>query len=135
MHKVKIEISSNRIDEPPIEVVYFGSMEEKEENALIRYSESELTGMEGVFTELLIRGDHLEIVRTGKVEARMVFKEKVQDRVLYAMEMGTLNMVLKTDKLHIHRTGGGYAIEIRYQLEIGGNPPEGNDMKIRITRN
>lgn len=134
MQKVKITIKNNKSDDEPIEVIYFGALEEKENSAYVSYKESELTGMEGVNTELFLKGDHLEIVRTGKVESKMVFRENVKNDFLYVMDFGILNMTLETDKLRIVRTHEGYNILIRYNLEIVGNPVEKTEMNITIER-
>ena len=135
MQKVKITIKNNKSDDEPIEVVYIGALEEKENSTYVSYKESELTGMEGVNTELFLKGDHLEIVRTGKVESKMVFREIVKNDFLYVMDFGILNMTLETDKLRIVRTRDGYDILIRYNLEIVGNPVEKSEMNITIEKN
>ena len=135
MQKVKITIKNNKSDDEPIEVVYIGALEEKENSTYVSYKESELTGMEGVNTELFLKGDHLEIVRTGKVESKMVFRENVKNDFLYVMDFGILNMTLETDKLRIVRTRDGYDILIRYNLEIVGNPVEKSEMNITIEKN
>lgn len=135
MQKVKITIKNNKTNDEPIEMIYFGALEEKENITYVSYKESELTGMEGVNTELLLKGDHLEIVRTGKVESKMVFRENVKNDFLYVMDFGILNMTLETDKLRIVRTHDGYNILIRYNLEIVGNPIEKSEMNITIERN
>ncbi len=135
MQKVKITIKNNKSDDEPIEVVYIGALEEKENSTYVSYKESELTGMEGVNTELFLKGDHLEIVRTGKVESKMIFRENVKNDFLYVMDFGILNMTLETDKLRIVRTHEGYDILIRYNLEIVGNPVEKSEMNITIEKN
>ena len=135
MQKVKITIKNNKSDDEPIEVIYFGALEERENSAYVSYKESELTGMEGVNTELFLKEDHLEIVRTGKVESKMVFRENVKNDFLYVMDFGILNMTLETDKLSIVRTHDGYDILIRYNLEIVGNPVEKTEMNITIEKN
>lgn len=134
MQKVKITIKNNRFDDEPIEVVYFGALEENASSTNVSYKESELTGMEGVSTQLILKEDHLEIVRTGKVESKMIFRENHKDDFLYVMEIGTLNMTLETDKLKIVRTHDGYDILIRYNLEIVGNPVEKSEMNIKIKK-
>ena len=135
MQKVKITIKNNKSDDEPIEVVYIGALEEKENSTYVSYKESGLTGMEGVNTELFLKGDHLEIVRTGKVESKMIFRENVKNDFLYVMDFGILNMTLETDKLRIVRTRDGYDILIRYNLEIVGNPVEKSEMNITIEKN
>ena len=135
MKKVKIEVRSNKFNEEPIEVVYLGRLEEREGKTLVFYEESVLTGMEGVFTELSINDDHLEIVRTGNIESKMVFKEHHKDVFVYKMNVGSMSMALETDQLSVGKEEDAIDIYIRYRLEIAGDPGDRNEMSIKITRN
>lgn len=135
MKKVKIEVRSNKFNEEPIEVVYLGRMEEREGKTLVSYEESILTGMEGVFTELSINDDHLEIVRTGNIESKMVFKEHHKDVFVYKMSVGAMSMALETDQLLVGKEADTIDIYIRYRLEIAGDPGDRNEMSIKITKN
>lgn len=134
MEKVKIEVRSNKLNEEPLEVVYLGKREEREGRTLITYEESVLTGMEGVFTELSINHDRLEITRTGNIESKMVFKEHHKDVFVYKMDVGAMSMALETDRLSVGKEKGGIDIYILYRLEIGGNEPDRNEMFIKITK-
>lgn len=135
MNKVKIEVRNNKFNEEPIEVVYLGNLEESDGKTLVSYEESVLTGMEGVFTKLSIDKDHLEIVRTGNIESRMVFREHHKDVFVYKMSVGAMSMALETDQLSVGRAADTIDIYIRYRLEIAGDPGDRNEMFIRITRN
>lgn len=134
MQKVRIEVVNNKYDENPIEVIYVGKLEEKEKSTHVTYYESVLTGMEGVQTELFIQDDLIEIVRTGNIQSKMVFKENHKDEFIYRMDVGAMSMALETDHLKVGRTRSGFDILIRYRLEIAGNPGDRNEMSIRITR-
>lgn len=135
MKKVKIEVRSNKFNEEPIEVIYLGKLEEREGKTLISYEESILTGMEGVFTELSINDDHLEINRTGNIESKMVFKERYKDVFVYKMLVGSMSMAIETDQLLVGKKEDAIDIYIRYRLEIAGDPGDRNEMFIRITKN
>ncbi|MBO1263932.1 DUF1934 domain-containing protein [Proteiniclasticum sp. SCR006] len=135
MEKVKIEVKNNRQNEDPIEVVYLGSLMEKEKETHIAYNESVLTGMEGVKTVLIINDNHLEIIRTGNIRSKMIFKEKYRDNFVYRMNEGAMSMALETDELSVGRQGKQIDIYIRYRLEIAGDQADRNEMRIRITRN
>lgn len=135
MEKVKIEVKNNRQNEDPIEVVYLGNLMEREKETHIAYDESVLTGMEGVKTVLIINDSHLEIIRTGNIRSKMIFKEKYRDNFVYRMNEGAMSMSLETDELSVGRQENQIDIYIRYRLEIAGDQADRNEMRIRITRN
>lgn len=134
MHKVKIEVRNSRIDEEPIEVVYIGIREDIENGARITYEESVLTGMEGVHTRLDIGEKEIVLVRTGTIQSRMVFRENYRDSFLYHMEVGSMSMVLETEKIKIVEEPGRMDVYIRYKLEIAGESFERNEMSIRVMK-
>ncbi|HSR05322.1 MAG TPA: DUF1934 domain-containing protein [Proteiniclasticum sp.] len=135
MEKVKIEVRNCRHNEEPIEVIYLGNLEERENQTHVAYDESVLTGMEGVKTVLIINDNHLEIIRTGNIKTKMIFKEKYKDNFVYSMNEGSMSMALETDELNVGRKGKQIDIYIRYRLEIAGDPGDKNEMTIKIIKN
>ena len=132
MKRVKIEVKNSRVNEDPIEVVYWGYREMTEGVDRLSYDESALTGMEGVHTQIEVSGDEITLVRTGNIQATMVFRENHRDRFVYKMEVGSMSMVLETDKVSIWREDRQMRIYIRYKLEIAGDPFEQNEMTIHV---
>jgi uncharacterized beta-barrel protein YwiB (DUF1934 family) len=134
MGKATIYIINKKPDEEPIEVVYKGSYSEGKEHSVVEYDESDLTGMEGIRTRINIYQDHMEIVRTGNLNARLKFKEGYIDSILYKMQYGTIAMEVSTEKLDIRKVETGYDILVRYDLEVKGDYKDKNDMSIRIVK-
>ena len=132
MKRVKIEVKNSRVNEDPIEVVYWGYREMTEGVDRLSYDESALTGMEGVHTQIEVSGEEITLVRTGNIQATMVFRENHIDRFVYKMEVGSMSMVLETDKVSIWREDRQMRIYIRYKLEIAGDPFEQNEMTIHV---
>ncbi|WP_294099007.1 DUF1934 domain-containing protein [Proteiniclasticum sp.] len=132
MKRVKIEVKNSRVNEDPIEVVYWGYREMTEGVDRLSYDESALTGMEGVHTQIEVSGEEITLVRTGNIQATMVFRENHRDRFVYKMEVGSMSMVLETDKVSIWREDRQMRIYIRYKLEIAGDPFEQNEMTIHV---
>ncbi|HBW14190.1 MAG TPA: hypothetical protein DEF30_10275 [Proteiniclasticum sp.] len=130
--RVKIEVKNSRVNEDPIEVVYWGYREMTEGVDRLSYDESALTGMEGVHTQIEVSGEEITLVRTGNIQATMVFRENHRDRFVYKMEVGSMSMVLETDKVSIWREDRQMRIYIRYKLEIAGDPFEQNEMTIHV---
>lgn len=134
MEKVIIEMINHKPEEEPIEVIYTGELNNLPGKAHVVYDESILTGMEGVSTEIFIEEEQVEIIRTGNVESKMLFKEDYHDIFLYHMEVGTMTMGLHTEKLNIEKTEKGYHISMSYSLLISGNEKDVNEMQINIIK-
>ncbi|SFN41337.1 DUF1934 domain-containing protein [Proteiniclasticum ruminis] len=132
MKRVKIEVKNSRVNEDPIEVVYWGYREMTEGVDRLSYDESALTGMEGVHTQIKVSGEEITLVRTGNIQATMVFRENHRDRLVYKMEVGSMSMVLDTEKVSVWREGRQMRIYIRYKLEIAGDSFEQNEMTIHV---
>lgn len=132
MKRVKIEVKNSRVNEDPIEVVYWGYREMTEGVDKLTYDESALTGMEGVHTQIEVSGEEIKLVRTGNIQATMVFRENHRDGFVYKMEVGSMSMVLETDKVSIWREDRQMRIYIRYKLEIAGDAFEQNEMTIHV---
>lgn len=65
----------NYVDQEPeiIELVTEGTLESTERGWIIRYEESDLTGLSGVTTEFSVEPEQVELKRTGKLNSHMVF--------------------------------------------------------------
>lgn len=134
MEKVKIEVKNHRVNEDPIEVVYWGMKEVRDGSVRVSYEESALTGMEGVHTQIDVFDQEIVLERTGQIVSKMVFRENHRDRFVYQMEVGSMSMVLETEKMRIHKEEDEMNIRILYKLEIAGDPFERNEMSIRVLK-
>ena len=132
MQRVKIEVKNSRINEEPIEVVYWGYLEIGDGMDRLSYDESALTGMEGVHTQIEVGDNEIILIRSGNIESTMVFRENHKDRFVYNMEVGSMSMVLETEKVKILKERNRMQIYIRYKLEIAGDPFERNEMTIHV---
>ena len=70
------------------ELMTEGTMTLLPDGLLLRYEESELTGMEGTTTTFELRGPQVRLIRTGKVNSQMVFEEGRQHTSLYETPFG-----------------------------------------------
>ncbi len=135
MDKVIIEMINHKPKEEPIEVIYMGELDHSGEKPRVAYEESVLTGMEGVTTEIIFDHEQVEIIRTGNIKSRMIFKEDYKDVFLYQMEVGTMTMALHTKELVVNKTDEGFVINMKYSLLISGNEEDQNIMQINIIKN
>ncbi len=112
--------TQNYIGQEPdvIELVTEGTLEQLEDGWLLRYQESDLTGLAGVETTFLLQGKTVALTRTGKLNSQMVFKEGIAHDSLYQMEFGALMLTVCATKVEANITEFGGIIDLRYTIEI-----------------
>lgn len=105
------------------ELMTEGTMSLAEDGAVaLRYRETELTGMEGTVTRLTVRGDTVELERTGAVVSTMVFQKGRPHSSLYETPWGaTVVDIYATSVAHRFTEQGGvlgfdYTVSIDHQL-------------------
>ena len=102
-----------------IELVTEGTLTGHENgNYTVRYQESELTGLEGTQTTILVEGSSVSILREGQVNSQMVFEEGRRHLTMYNTPYGALTMGVNTRKMKVDLDETGGCIEICYALEI-----------------
>ena len=89
-----------------------------EEGLVLRYEESELTGMTGTTTTFEIKGRQVILTRSGSVNSQMVFEQGVQHTSLYETLYGELTVDISTSLLENRMSERGGTLEIRYSIAI-----------------
>ena len=84
----------------------------------ISYQESELTGLEGTTTRLLIDGGRVTLLREGSINSQMVFEEGRRHLSMYETPYGALSIGVNTRRMRSTVDEGGGELEIDYALEI-----------------
>ena len=84
----------------------------------ISYQESELTGLEGTTTRLLIDGGRVTLLREGSINSQMVFEEGQRHLSMYETPYGALSIGVNTRRMRSTVDEGGGELEIDYALEI-----------------
>jgi len=120
--KVMLSIQGRQTyaDQEPdnIELVTEGIMEFRDGGWDISYEESELTGLEGVFTTFRIEPGKVTLSRSGKLNSQMVFQQGVAHESLYQMEFGTLMINVMATNLFFDITPEGGVIDLIYDIAI-----------------
>lgn len=104
-----------------IELVTEGTLEEISGGWRLCYEESDLTGLQGVFTTFQVVNKTVTLTRTGKLNSEMVFREGVPHDSLYQMEFGALMMTVCATKVSADITEDGGVIDLVYNIEIEQN--------------
>ena len=101
-----------------IELVTEGTMEFKDGGWDISYEESELTGLAGVTTVFRVEPGKVTLIRTGKLNSRMVFQQGVTHDSLYQMEFGALLLSVQATSVFYDIVPDGGVIDLVYNISI-----------------
>jgi uncharacterized beta-barrel protein YwiB (DUF1934 family) len=86
--------------------------------ASFTYYESDVTGMEGTRTSVVVHPDKVVVDRDGAVTSRMVFQPGHKDAFLYDTPVGSATMHMNTRDLKSRFNEHGGQMEIDYVLDM-----------------
>ena len=121
MKDVVISILSRNFageDEDSIDFVTEGLYSFDGEVACLTYLESEVTGMEGTRTSLMIFADKVVVDRDGTITSRMIFKQGEKNAFLYDTPVGSATMHIDTRRILFRFDEQGGEMEIDYVLDL-----------------
>lgn len=84
----------------------------------LTYQESEVTGLEGTLTTILVDGEQVTLMRAGEINAQMVFQEGRRHLSMYNTPYGAMAIGVNTRHLLADLNDQGGDIEIDYAIEI-----------------
>ena len=118
-----------------IEVVTPGKFHLGESEFKAVYEESEISGMDGTTTTLVIKDDVLVLEREGSTSTRMEFKKGEDVISLYNTPYGMMNINISTKELDIDMDEDGGVIYTKYVLGLEGQPGITSELKVKIRAN
>ena len=118
-----------------IEVVTPGKFHLGESEFKAVYEESEISGMDGTTTTLVIKDDALILEREGSTTTRMEFKKGEEVVSLYNTPYGMMNINISTKELDIDMDEDGGVIYTKYVLGLEGQPGITTELKVKIRAN
>ena len=118
-----------------IEVVTPGKFHLGESEFKAVYEESEISGMDGTTTTLVIKDDVLVLEREGSTSTRMEFKKGEDVISLYNTPYGMLNLNIDTKRLKINMNEEGGEIHSKYVIGLDGQEGITTILDIKIQVN
>ena len=118
-----------------IEVVTPGKFHLGESEFKAVYEESEISGMDGTTTTLVIKDDVLVLEREGSTSTRMEFKKGEDVISLYNTPYGMMNINISTKELDIDMDEDAGVIYTKYVLGLEGQPGITTELKVKIRAN
>jgi len=118
-----------------IELITGGEYSHGENETILSYMESEMTGMEGTKTTIQIRPDVVVLRREGTTSSNMVFEEGKKHIFLYETPYGAMSMGVDTHRIHTGISEAGGDVEIDYTLDMDNRTVSKNTFKINVRSN
>ena len=84
----------------------------------LSYMESEVTGMEGTRTSVMVSSDQVVVDRDGTINSRMVFREGLKDSFQYLTPYGAANFGIDTRRIRQCFNENGGSMEIDYVVDM-----------------
>ena len=88
------------------------------ETACLTYLESEVTGMEGTRTSVMVMPDKVVVDRDGGIMSRMIFREGEKNSFLYDTPVGSATLNMNTRGIQHRFDEHGGDMEIDYVLDM-----------------
>ena len=132
--KANISISSMQMNDKDqvVEVITPGTFEILENGFKATYEESEISGMQGTMTSIIIADEKVILERTGSTETVMTFEKSGSNVCLYNTPYGVLEMTTNTNNLDIEITENGGKVKIEYDLVVSGQDSISTSLKLDI---
>jgi uncharacterized beta-barrel protein YwiB (DUF1934 family) len=115
-----------------MELVTEGKYYRKNDVYFITYDESEVTGMSGTTTTLMVTDDVVTLIRAGSVNSQFVFQQGQKHVSYYDTEYGAFTVGVTANEVDVKIDDNGGEIRIGYQLEIDNNESGENDFCMSI---
>lgn len=117
-----------------IEFVTDGEYLHDESGSLIRYMESEITGLTGTETAVSVRKNEVIVRRRGTLNSRIEFREGEKSRFLYDTQFGSATLSVDTRKIMTRMDPTGAEIQIDYIVDMDHAIVSRNSLKLNVKR-
>ena len=99
---------------------------------VLSYQESELTGLEGTRTSVMVMPDQVVVDRDGMLTGRMIFREGVKDTFPYSTPYGQMMLGIDTRKIRHNFNENGGDVEIDYITDLAHTFVSRNKFRISV---
>ena len=99
---------------------------------VLSYQESELTGLEGTRTSVMVMPNQVVVDRDGMLTGRMVFREGTKDSYPYNTPYGQMMLGIDTRKIRHNFNENGGDVEIDYITDLAHTFVSRNKFRISV---
>ena len=99
---------------------------------VLSYQESELTGLEGTRTSVMVMPNQVVVDRDGMLTGRMVFREGAKDSYPYNTPYGQMMLGIDTHRIRHNFNENGGDVEIDYITDLAHTFVSRNKFRISV---
>ncbi len=99
----------------------------------LSYYESEVTGLEGTCTSVMVKPDEIILDRDGSLKSRMVFREGAKNSFIYQTPFGNATMGVDTRRIKQSFDENGGCMEIDYIINMEHVVVTRNRFQLKVT--
>ncbi len=99
---------------------------------VLSYQESELTGLEGTRTSVMVMPNQVVVDRDGMLTGRMVFREGTRDSFPYNTPYGQMLLGIDTRRIRHNFNENGGDVEIDYVTDLANYYVTRNKFRISV---
>ena len=99
---------------------------------VLSYQESELTGLEGTRTSVMVMPNQVVVDRDGMLTGRMVFREGTRDSFPYNTPYGQMLLGIDTRRIRHNFNENGGDVEIDYGTDLANYYVTRNKFRISV---
>jgi len=111
-----------------IELITEGKFYEKDGVYFLEYEETELSGMAGTKTIIVVEMNRVSLVRQGTHHSHFVFEKGKKFINSYDTPFGSMEMGVYSTHVHSSFDENGGELDLQYQLDIGGSYASSNEL-------
>ena len=120
-------------DEDTIDFTTDGLYYSDGETHCLSYLETEVTGLEGTRTSVMVLPDKVVVDRDGNITSRMEFREGQKTSFLYDTPVGTATLSMNTRKIRHNFDRRGGELELDYVLDMEHMVVSSNQFHLNVT--
>lgn len=99
---------------------------------VLSYQESELTGLEGTRTSVMVMPNQVVVDRDGMLTGRMIFREGTRDSYPYNTPYGQIMLGIDTRRIRHNFNENGGDVEIDYITDLAHTHVTRNKFRISV---
>ena len=109
-----------------------GKLTKENDEYVLSYEESEITGLDGTTTVIRISNDSVTLIRHGNISAMMLFEVGKTHLTDYQTEYGTVMLGVRAQKVNIDINDNGGSISVDYVLEYNRAYSGRNSINVKV---
>ena len=129
---ITVKSIADEDNENKVEVVSIGTFEKADDQYIVKYEETELSGMEGTTTTIIIKDNAFSLNREGSTKTQMDFECNKESAVLYNTPYGVINMKVFTKEISIDINDNGGELNTIYTFVLEDEQKVVTNLSIKI---